>query len=101
MLEVLLDVRAEPTSMKHQARMECTLDDKNVVPLVSPDTESLYLVYSFVPYGLCQLDVGTGRCTQVELDAHGALGGPEDLVSCASPAPWCIQTHAQRLSRLV
>jgi hypothetical protein len=64
-----------------------TLDEKNVVPLVSPDAESLYLVYSFVPYGLCQLDVGTGRCTQVELDGHGALGGPEELVSCASPVP--------------
>jgi hypothetical protein len=77
-----------------------TLDDKNVVPLVSPDTESLYLVYSFVPYGLCQLDVGTGRCTQVQLDADGALGGPEDLVSCVLRSPGAPD-HTPRGSRLV
>jgi hypothetical protein len=53
-----------------------TLDDKNVVPLISPDAQTLYLVHSFVPYGLCKLDVETGVCEQVDIQSDVA-GGPD------------------------
>lgn len=74
-----------------------TLDDKNVVPLLSPDAKSVYLVYSFVPYGLCKLDLGTGGCEQVKLkDTLGAPGGPESKVGSLQRTPEALVRASAR-----
>ena len=77
------DLHPERTLMLTLPSSRPTLDDKNVVPLISPDAKTLYLVHSFVPYGLCKLDLDTGVCEQVDIQSDVA-GGPEMEVGCLS-----------------